>query len=208
MILKTTLLAGALALTLVATPAQAAAGEWVLGLHGGTAMPSGDYGDFAKVGLMGGGSFGYAVSENVCVGVDGSFTANSAKDAINQVLTAAATLIQGAPTIVKAKVDFVQAGAYARYTYRLQGRNTAPFAVIGAGLYNVKTKLESPNENYASEVTETKFGGRAGLGLSFKAGEAVSIGVEGTYHHIATDVASKQFIGLEAGVTINLSPPK
>lgn len=207
MIRKTTLLAGALALTL-APPAQAAAGDWVLGLHGGTAMPSGDYGDFAKVGLMGGGSFGYAVSENVCIGVDGSFTANSAKDAINQALTAAATLIQGAPTMVKAKVDFVQAGAYARYTFPLQGSEIAPFAVIGAGLYNVKTKLESPNENYASEVTETKIGGRAGLGLSFKAGEAVSVGVEGTYHHIATDVASKQFIGLEAGVTINLSPQK
>ncbi len=203
---KTALLVGALTLMLVAPPAHAAQGDWMIGLNGGTAIPMGDFKDGAKLGFMGGVGVGYAVTEVVSVGVDGSFIMNDGSDLLNTFLTDYATFIEGTPTTVTGKTSMIQGGAHAKYMFPMSGESKiSPYAVVGLGVYNLKAKTESSNASWAGDASESKFGGRGGLGLSYKASENVGVGVEGTFHYISTDISSTQFVGVQAGVTIGLS---
>lgn len=207
---KTSLLVGALALMLVVPQAHAAQGDWVIGLNGGTSIPMGDFKDAAKLGFMGGVGFGYSVSENLIVGVDGSFISNKGSDLLNDVLTADATFIEGTPTTVTAKFTMIQGGPHMKYMFPMAAESSmSPYVVVGLGIYSAKGKTESSNSTYAVDFpTESKFGGRGGLGLNYKTSEKVGIGVEGAFHYINTDVTSTQFVSLQAGVTINMSNPK
>lgn len=209
MIRKTTLLIGALALMLAATQAQAATGDWTLGLNGGTSIPLSDFKDVAKVGFLGGVSIGYSVTDNVTVGADGSFLSNSGSDLLNDGLTAVATLIEGTPTTVTGKTTMIQGGAHLKYMFPMAAESAvSPYVVLGAGVYNVKLKTESANPTYAGDTSESKFGGRGGLGINYMASEKVGIGLEGAFHVINTDVVSTKLISLQAGVNIGLSTPK
>jgi outer membrane protein W len=203
---KTALLVGALALMLVAPPAHAAKGDWMIGLNGGTAIPMGDFKDAAKLGFMGGVGVGYAVTEAVSVGVDGSFIMNDGSDLLNALLTDIATIFEGTPTTVTGKTSMIQGGAHAKYMFPMGGESKiSPYAVVGLGIYNLKFKTESSNAFWVDEASESKFGGRGGLGLNYKASENVGVGVEGTFHYISTDISATQFVGVQAGVTIGLS---
>lgn len=207
---KTSLLAGALALMLVVPQAHAAKGDWMINLNGGTAVPMGDFKDAAKLGFMGGVGFGYAVTENVVIGVDGAFVSNKGSDDLNASLTAAATAIEGTPTAVEGKFSMIQGGAHFKYMFPMAAESViSPYVVAGAGIYSVKAKTESSNATYNVEFdAENKFGGHGGLGLNYKTSEKVGIGVEGAFHFINTDVTSTQYVSLQAGITINMSNPK
>jgi outer membrane protein W len=215
---KTTVVA-ALALMLVAPQAHAGAGEWQIGLNAGTGIPIGDFKDAAKLGFLGGVGFGYGVSENLVLGVDGSFVANSGSDLLNDGLTALATADgpdgipgngdDGTPTTVTGKFQMIQGGAHMKYMFPMAAESSvSPYVIVGAGIYNQKFKTESTAPFYVGDVSESKFGGRGGLGLSYKTSETVGIGVEGAFHYINTDVVSTQYVSFQAGVTINMSTPK
>ena len=199
---KMTLWVGVLALVLVASQAQAGVGEWMVNLNGGIASPLGDYKDLAKLGFMGGVGFDYGVSENLALGVDGSFISNGGSDEFKALLTA------GAGADVTASWSMLQGGAHVKYMFPMASESSiAPYVVAGAGIYNVKNKLESTNALYNGDGSESKFGARGGLGLMYKTSEKVGIGLEGTFHWINTDVTSTQFIGVQAGVTIGMGTP-
>lgn len=199
---KTTLLAGALALMLVAPQAHAAQGGWVIDFNAGTAIPMGDFKDFANLGFMGGVGAGYGVTDAVQVGVDGSFIMNKGSDDYNALLTQLPT----AP--VEAKFSMISGGAHLKYMFSTaEGSSMTPYVVVGAGLYNGKEKQESSDPLFNGESSDTKFGVRGGLGFGYKAGESVRVGLEGTFHHIATEGSSTQFVGLQAGVSVSMSQP-
>ena len=205
---KTTLLAGALALVLIAPQAHAAAGEWMVNLNGGIATPLGDFKDAAKLGFMGGVGVDYMATEAFAVGVDGAFISNKGSDLLNQSLTDIATLIEGTPTTVEGKFTMIQGGVHAKYMFPMAAESSiAPYVVGGLGIYNMKSKTESSNSSYVGDSSESKFGARGGLGLMFKTSEKVGIGVEGAFHWINTDVSSTQFIGIQAGVSIGMGTP-
>ena len=206
---KAGLLVAVLALMALASSAQAAKGDWSVGLNAGTGIPISDYKDAAKIGFMGGVGFSYGATENLSIGVDGSFTANSGSDDLNAALTAVATAAEGTPTEVTGKFNLLNGGAHLKYMFPMaEGSMMSPYIVAGAGVYNVKAKTESPNATYTGDVSENKFGLRGGLGLGYKTSENVTIGLEGAFHYINTEITSTQFIGLQAAVSIGLSQPK
>lgn len=202
---KTTLLAGALALMLVAPQAHAAAGDFAITLNGGIATPIGDFKDAAKLGFTGGAGLDYMATESFAVGVDGSFISNKSSDLLETSLTA------GAGVPATAKFTMIQGGAHGKYMFPMASESSiSPYVVVGLGIYNIKSKVESSNTAYNAlfKGSESKFGGRGGLGLSYKTSEKVGIGVEGAFHYINTDVSATQYVSLQAGVTINMSTPK
>jgi opacity protein-like surface antigen len=208
MLRKTGLLVAVLAVMAVAQ-AQAAKGEWNIGLNAGTGIPMSDYKDLAKLGFMGGVGFDYMATENFALGVDGSFTSNSGSDD----LEALATIAAGTPTT--AKFTLLQGGAHARYLFPMASESSiSPYILGGVGIYNVKGKYEGSNTtfNTANETSDSKLGVRGGLGLMYKTSEKVGIGVEGAFHWIntkddATGAPATQFIGLQAAVSIGMGNP-
>jgi len=199
---KTTLWAGALALILAAPQAYAAAGDWMIGLNGGLATPLSDFKDAAKLGFLGGVGFDYMATENIAVGVDGSFVYNKASDDYEAFLTTAAS------TSVKAKFNMLQGGAHLKYMFPMASESSvAPYVVAGAGSYNFKEKRESSNNLYNGDESINKFGARGGLGLMYKTSDKVGIGIEGAFHWINTEVKSTQFMGIQAAVSIGMGTP-
>lgn len=200
---KTALLVGMLALMLVAPQANAAKGDWLLNLNAGTGIPVGDYKDDAKLGFLGGVGLGYGMSESISLGVDGSYITNSGSDQLESDLSGLA----GTP--VTGKFELIQGGVHLKYLFPMAAESSmAPYLVAGAGVYNVKSKLESSNSLYNGETSDSKFGARGGLGINYKTSDKVGIGVEGVYNWIDTEISSTQYIGVTAGVTINMSTPK
>lgn len=205
---KTWLLAGALALMLVVPQAHAAKGDFAINLNGGIATPIGDFKDAAKLGFLGGVGFDYMATEALAVGVDGAFISNSGSDDLETALSALAT----GP--VTAKFTMIQGGAHLKYMFPMASESSiSPYVLGGLGVYNVKTKLESSDPLFNGDESSSKFGARGGLGLMYKTSDKVGIGVEGAFHWIntkddATGATATQFIGVQAGVTINMSNPQ
>jgi opacity protein-like surface antigen len=200
---KTTLLVAALALSLVVPQAQAAKGDWMIDFNGGTAMPMSNFKDVAKLGFMGGVGAGYMVTDAVCVGVDGSYVKNSPSDDL-KALIAPATI----------KFSMIQGGAHAKFMFPMgEESKVSPYAVVGLGIYNLKEKAEF--SGVSSDTSVSKIGGRGGLGVSYKASENVSVGVEGNFNLINTDWSydlndptaknKTNFIGVQAVVTVAMS---
>lgn len=194
---KTTLLAAAVALVLMAPLAHAAAkGDWSIDFNGGTGIPMGDFKDAAKLGFMGGVGATYMVSNALGLGVDGAFIKNSPSDDLKTFLDP-----------VTVKFSMLQGGAHVKYMFPMSEESKInPYVVAGAGIYNFKAKFEGTGA--PAEESDSKFGGRGGLGLMFKASGNVNVGMEGTFHHIATDGSSTQFVGLQAAVSVGMGQPK
>ena len=203
---KTALWAGVMALLLVAPQARAAAKEWSINFNGGIAAPVSDFKDTAKLGFMGGVGADYTVTENVALGVDGSFISNSGSDLTNSSLTA------GAGVAATGKFSMLQGGAHLKYMFPMASESSiAPYFIGGMGFYNGKAKVESSNSAFNTAVEDasssTKFGARGGLGLMYKTSPKVSIGIESAYHWINTDITSTSFISVQAGVTVGMGTP-
>jgi opacity protein-like surface antigen len=206
---KTPMLAAALAVTVFVHPAQAAKGNWFVDFTGGTALPIGDFKDDAKLGFMGGVGVGYRVSDRVSIGADGSFVVNDGSDDLDARLTEEATTLEGTPTTVTGKWSMLQGGAHLKFMLPSgEDGRIDPYGVVGLGVYNVKAKTESANATYEDEASVNKFGGRGGLGFAYKASGSVGIGLEGTFHFIATEGASTRFFGVQALVSVGLSQPE
>jgi hypothetical protein len=184
----------ALVLMAFAVPALAVEkGEMTFGLTGGMAMPMGDFGDVAKAGF-GGGVFGdYWLTPAIALGVDGAYN----RFGLDEDLVSALEAFSGES--VDGNFTFMQFGAHAKYLFPMKDAPVAPWVSAGAGMYNMKAKLEVGSES--GDDTESKIGLNGAVGLDFKATPAVKVGVVGTFHHIMTDDEATQYftVGLTLG---------
>jgi outer membrane protein W len=198
---KTCLVLAALATLAVVPQAHAAKGDIMLGLHGGVSMPMGDFKDGFKMGFLGGVEFDYMATEAVAIGADGAYITNKSSDDLNAAL----------PAGTDAKFTMIQFGAHAKYFFPMEGSSAMPYLVGGAGMFNGKADF-SPDLTIGGvavpEDSETKFGGRIGVGCNFKAGESFRVKLEGNFNHVATEGSSTQFISVLGGVSIPMGGSK
>src|SRR5262245_24705428 len=170
------------------------------------AAPMSDYKDLAKTGYVFGVGADYGLKQNLALGIDGSFTKNDGSDLTNTGLSSAAGVA------ATGKFEMLQGGAHLKYMFPMASESKiAPYLIGGAGVYNVKGKVESSNSTfnttYEDANSSTKFGARGGLGLMYKTSPKVGIGIESDYNWINTDVTSTQYIGVRAGVSIGMGTP-
>jgi opacity protein-like surface antigen len=209
MLKKSVLWAAVLALLVVVPQAFAGSKEWTINLSGGMAAPMSDFKDNVKTGYVFGVGADYGLKENLALGIDGSFLSNSATDDQQTALSGLAG------TSVSAKAETLQGGAHLKYIFPMASESKiSPYVIGGAGVYNVKNKIESSNTvfNDAAKSSDSKFGARGGLGLMYKTSPKVGIGVESDYNWIdtsdnTTGAKSTQYVGVRAAVSIGMGTP-
>jgi opacity protein-like surface antigen len=209
MLKKSVLWAAVLALLVVVPQAFAGSKEWTINLSGGMAAPMSDFKDNVKTGYVFGVGADYGLKENLALGIDGSFLSNSATDDQQTALSGLAG------TSVSAKAEILQGGAHLKYIFPMASESKiSPYVIGGAGVYNVKNKIESSNTvfNDAAKSSDSKFGARGGLGLMYKTSPKVGIGVESDYNWIdtsdnTTGAKSTQYVGVRAAVSIGMGTP-
>jgi hypothetical protein len=186
-------LAALACLSLMAFPASAAKGDMAFGLTGGMAMPMGNFSDIFKPGI-GVGVYGdYLVTEQFAIGVDGMYNQHSAKDEWNALLS----LLAGVD--IEAKWTTFQFGAHGKWMPPMKDSPAAPYVAFGAGMYNLKAKVEGGGES--GEASLNKIGVNGGLGVDFKVNPQFTIGVGGAFHHVMTEGDALQYfnVGVKLG---------
>ena len=208
---KTLLLAGVLAMILVVPMAHAAKGNMSISVTGGMGIPVSKFSDVptaadisankiqglgTKAGVNGGVAFDYMVTEAVALGLSGSFSKADGKDDLNTIYQTEVN--SGDP--VKATGSMIEGGVHLKYMIPIQDSPMSPYLMAGGGFYSVKSKFVFDNTSISAppttiEATSNKFGGKIGAGVTYKASEAVGIGVEGVFNifQFDKDELSKQF---------------
>jgi len=181
---KETLLAAAFATAVVAPSAQA---SWLINANAGVGIPTGDFSDFWASGFLVGAAASYLVRPQFAIGVDGSYLKNDTSDDYQALL------------------DFLDPGAEDQFTYQQygvhgkwmiptgSGSRVSPYLVVGAGLYSVKDKYESPT--FSDELSQTAFGLRGGAGIDYWVSTTFGVGVDANYHN---PFASEEEIGYDS----------
>lgn len=189
-----------LALLLMAVfAATAQAGNCVLGVNGGVLKGTGDFGDATKTGFGGGVFFDYWLNSMFSVGADFGFNSIKHHDDGED----AATIYPGTTGTIKDKFTLMNYGAHAKYAFPMGESPLHAYATAGLGMYNIKEKFEVtglPTE----EPSDTKFGGRGGLGAEYMMTSQIGIGAEGNFHFISTEGQSTQMISGVAMLTYHL----
>ena len=172
--MKIKMLVLGMALSMVAA-ATANAGTTWFGINGGMGFPTGDYGDVASNGWQVGANVAQSMNDTWSVGADLGFHSwAGSKDA-----NAAAAAIFGPGSEIK--WNAIQATGNLMANFPTQGM-AKPYVKGGLGLYNVKSKLESPAGN--DDVSKSKFGFNLGGGMNFATHGNMQWGFEGAYHII------------------------
>ncbi len=167
--MKKSVLLVALFAFLFAVPlAHAAKGEFTFGLDGGVAIPTGDFGNTAKQGFLGGVFGDYQVHNMLAVGIDGAYSQNKGKDLPAEV--------------TDAKLTIIQYGVHVKVMPEMKEMKVLPYVQVGAGLYNAKS--EFTDIEGTSSDTQNKFGFNIGVGADYKVTPMVGVGVFGTYHNV------------------------
>ena len=216
------------ALIVVTAPAAraAAAKTVMIHLNGGISLPTGDFGSTdlrdtdgltvfdARTGFQIGGGVEYMITDAIAVGVDGSFNRNKAG-------AEGDTLDLGSGDAYERDKDeytTIQFGVHAKWMFPMEGRPISPYALIGFGAYNTKEELTETYTLIGVTSTSTReyklgtrFGGKLGVGATYKATEQVGISIEADYNFISQDeakagVSSLTYAGVHAGVTFNIMP--
>jgi outer membrane protein W len=205
---KATLVAGALSLVLMVPQAHAAKGDMSISLAGGLGIPMGDFskkvaegGAGASMGFTAGPSFDYMITDAVAIGVDGSFTSNNLN-------TDERDLVRTGPPAdpdFNVKYTILGGGAHIKYHFPMgEGSSIKPYLLGGAGVSNLKAKVESNDPSLAGEGSDTKFSAQGALGLAFGSGGSVGYGLEAAYHYISADPTSVTWVGLTAFLTFGM----
>lgn len=206
---------GVLALTLMLPAVSALAGSWAFTLGGGLSMPTGDFGDEDELGAGSGfvvdGALEYRVNDMFAVGLDASWLRNAHASEGESVDLGGGTTY----TLDEDKFTTWQVGVHGKYFLPLGG-NLSPYLLGGVGIYDTKEEWEETFttggvSTIGSGVaeTDTRFGGKLGLGGVFKVNEMIGIGVEGNYNFITQDeeevgVESLQYLGVTGGIVFTL----
>lgn len=181
-----------------APQAHAAKGSMTLGVNGGMLIPSGDFADGFKTGWFGAVSGDYGVNDKCSVGLEVGMSGTKHEDDG----TNAALVYPGLTGTIKDQATIMPILLRGKYMFPTSAEKVHPYVVLGVGMYNFKEKFET--DNFSEEPSDTKFGGRGGVGVTYMASPQVGIGVEGSYHYISTDVKSTTFMTITAGVSIPL----
>lgn len=172
---KSLMLAAVLALC--ATGAANAGTFWV-GPSAGISVPTGDFGDAAKLGFNAGVTGTYMMDATWGVGADVAYHMWNAKDEINDALN----ILLGT-TDAEAKFSAIQYTAHVLWTAPTQS-SVKPYAKLGVGGYNVKTKITSSAGD--ADDSENKVGFNLGTGIMFMSSANMGFGVGAAYHMINT----------------------
>lgn len=149
------------------------AGTNTIGLTGGLGIPTGNYGDAAAKGWQIGATGTHMVNTQWGFGGDVVYHAWGGSDQAN----AAAVQVFGPGS--EFKWSAIQATAHALMAFPTTS-NAKPYAKVGAGLYNVDLKLDSPLGN--TSESKSKFGFNVGGGVNFLTKSNMQWGLSGAYH--------------------------
>jgi len=147
-----------------------------IGLTGGMGIPTGNYGDAAGNGWQIGATGTHMVNSQWGFGGDLAYHAWGGSDNAN----AAAETVFGPGS--EFKWSAIQATAHALMAFPTQS-NVKPYATVGAGLYNIGLKLDSPAGNTSD--SKSKFGFNVGGGVNFPTKSNMTWGFSGTYHMVS-----------------------
>jgi len=209
---KAVLLVGVLALVVSVPQAQAGKGDWKISVAGGLAAPVGDFGSKiaegglgAKLGFVAGPSVDYMVTDNISVGVDGSFTRNNLNTDEQDLLRAAIP-----DNSFELKYTQIGGGAHIKYWFPMPESQFDVYVVAGAGAMNFKAESKSTDPIYAGKDSKTQFMAHGGLGAGYKVSEQVTLGLVGDFNYVKLDdqtflITSANGFGVKAAVTFGVS---
>jgi len=142
--------------------------NWV-GLNGGLAVPTGDFGDVVDMGWNVGASGTWMFAPTWGVGVDLGYFGWNGKDL---------------PAGVDLTANALQATAHFKYVIPSEG-NIKPWLKGGLGMYNISGKLEGAGPGFDFDESEANFGFNVGGGVDLMASPTMSYGLGATYHSVA-----------------------
>ncbi len=200
---KTSLFVAALALLVLVPEAQAAKGDWKISLLGGIAMPMGDFsqkildgGLGARMGFGAGPSIDYMVTDQMALGVDGSF----ARNGLN---TEERDLLRTVDPTFDLKYTQLGGGAHVKYWFPMNESPMNVYLIGGMGLTNFK--VEASASGLSASATENKFTGYGGLGLGYNVGDQVALGVQSDISFVSLSGITAPSFGVKAGLTFGVS---
>lgn len=128
------------------------------------------------IGLMGGMSFGYHVTENIRVEVEGTASTNDVEEV--------EPLPQGVPQGAERLGDLVAYGGFANVGYDFDiGSMFTPFVAVGGGVLRVSTRFDA----LTVDDTDTVPAYQARAGVLWNATESTGLGVAYRYQAAITD---------------------
>jgi hypothetical protein len=164
-------------------------------ISGGLGAPVGDFGDFAKQGLVASASIGYSPSERFTFGMGllGDFGTFDAKN-VEQ--------IEGAET--NAGMNLLGASSYVSYAFG--DDDTRLYALSGLGIMRFKAAESASDEELKVEVSasETKVYTTDGLGVDIAVGDKAKIFVQGMFNIGFTTGAETIWLSAQAGLRFRL----
>jgi len=187
-------------IVLATVPVQAARGDRMISFSAGTAMPRRDFVGRAPAGVIGGVGLEYLATAHLAVGIEGAFVrfGDEAAVAVGTPVTRKSTMMHGS----------------AHLKYMVTETRISPFVLVGLGAYRVKDSSESSDPMFDSTGRyDTFWGTRAGLGLTYKSSDRVSIRAEGALHGVWTSFnwnngfVARSFISVQTGVSIGIGNP-
>jgi opacity protein-like surface antigen len=217
---KTSLLLAVLALALAAPMAHAAP-SFSVGVHGGLGLPLGDFsnedtGLDAKSGFTLGLCLDYNVNEMFSVGLDGSWMQNKhgAEGSTVTIDTGSGTFDL---TDTKDKFTTTQFGAHGKYWLPMKDSKLRTYGLLGLGMYSVTEKFTETTSNSTDvlfpdgetsgeDKSDSRFGGKLGIGGEWMASEMVGVSLGADYNFITLDktksggISSLSYVDVELGV--------
>ena len=198
--MKRSILFAALALTLSASAAFAAKGEWTGGGQAGAHMPMGEYGDVAKTGWLGGVFIDYMVTDMLSLGANLDYHATKAKDEF----VAAQNLAFPGANIEDINVTVFNYGLTSAL-HLSKGGPASPYLKAAVGMYNSKSEIKGgPLDGTDDSSTDAGIAG--GAGVMFRPpGNSVGFGIEALYHNVFTENESTNLFSVTGRITFSFS---
>lgn len=200
-----------LLLSLVVVTGAFAAGAMTFGVDGGVALPTGDFGDYFKMGYQGGVFGEYGFDKQFAVGIGADYDKVSVKDEYKTDLEAIA-ILEGAPAdvTVDVKESVIPITLYVKWMPPMKDDKVAPYITVGGGYYMMKTDVTASVSDLAvsASTTTNKPGFFGGVGVDFKASPQIKVGVFGKAHDILTEGKSSMYINAGVSVGFGLAPTK
>jgi hypothetical protein len=150
-----------------------------LGISAGAAIPVSDLGNDYSTGYNGTVSLMFnSYASPIGFRIDGMYNKLGAQDFVDLP-------------------DITILGANANVVYALPGTGMRPYLIGGAGVYGLKSDI---NTEFTGSNTITKLGLNGGIGASFPL-SGFNTFVEARYHYIFTDNVATQFIPITFGIS-------
>lgn len=188
-------------LCLMAIPAFAEKGDMAFGVNGGVVVPTGDFGDFAKMGFTGGVFGEYGIHDQFALGIGANYVMVSPKDDYTEFWEAEYSDVAGEDISADFTMSIIPITLYAKWLPPMEG-NLVPYVQVGGGYYLMKFKEEyTPDPlDWNYEESESKPGFFGGAGVDFKVNPQFKVGAFAQMHDILTEDESTMYF--TAGVSV------